>query len=111
MATEHCFIVNALFANMRVRTLFSTVDELDRTTKEEGGIYEETKKEKEAKRKDDKKMQKLQEKLHTDDERMWFPSSSSRSMLVLTPTRIQVLTWPTHRLFHVSVHVTCSCGH
>lgn len=50
---------------------FRTVDELDRTTKEEGGIYEETKKEKEAKRKDDKKMQKLQEKLHTDDERMW----------------------------------------
>jgi hypothetical protein len=55
------------------------VDELDRSEQSGGGIYEESKKEKEKKAKDDKKMQKLQEKLHTDDERMFLEAMSRPS--------------------------------
>jgi talin len=53
------------------------VDELDRSEQSAGGIYEESKKEKEKKAKDEKKMQKLQEKLHTDDERMYAPAGTT----------------------------------
>ena len=65
-----------------------TVDELDRAARIEGGIYEDSKKEKEQKRKDDKKMQKLQERLHTDDERMFFCVWRERDV------------WPSLRLEH-----------
>eukprot|EP01134_Creolimax_fragrantissima_P001817 CFRG1817T1 len=49
-----------------------TIDEAFKDARPEGGIYEDSKKEKEAKRRDEKRMARLEEKLNIKDEWEWL---------------------------------------